>query len=115
MDLLNGTTLREWMDCNNATLLASMPTRLLVLRRVAEALSVAHSHIIHRDLKPSNIFLRNGDIEQPLILDFGISVMVSGEEDEFGGGTLKYMAPEQAEPPYQIAVSYTHLTLRTKA
>ena len=102
MDLLNGTTLREWMDCNNDTLLASMPNRLLVLRKVAEALSVAHSHIIHRDLKPSNIFLRNGDIEQPLILDFGISVMVSGEEDEFGGGTLKYMAPEQAEPPYQI-------------
>ena len=102
MDLLNGTTLRDWMDVNNDVLLDSMPSRLMVLSKVAEALSVAHSHIVHRDLKPSNIFLRNGDIGQPLILDFGISVMATGDEEEFGGGTLKYMAPEQAEPPYQI-------------
>ena len=84
MDLLNGVTLREWMDNNNDALLATMPNRLLVLRKVAEALSVAHSHIVHRDLKPSNIFLRSGDIEQPLILDFGISVMTSGDEEQFG-------------------------------
>ena len=102
MDLLSGTTLRDWMNNNSDALLDTIPRRLVLLRKVAEALSVAHAQIVHRDLKPSNIFLHTGDIEQPLILDFGISVMTTGAEEGFGGGTLKYMAPEQAEPPYQV-------------
>jgi serine/threonine protein kinase len=31
------------------------------------------NYIIHRDLKPDNIILRNGNLEQPVIVDFGQS------------------------------------------
>jgi formylglycine-generating enzyme required for sulfatase activity len=108
MDLLEGSTLREWMDANAGRLRDTLPQRLQVLRKIADALAVAHGHpnperrIVHRDLKPANIFLHGGDIAQPVILDFGISLVGGVAEGEFAGGTLKYMAPEQLTPPYSV-------------
>ncbi len=47
---------------------------LSLLIRVCEALVVPHRlSIVHRDLKPSNIFLRNGQVTDPVLLDFGIA------------------------------------------
>lgn len=68
---------------------------------IAAALSISHARsILHRDLKPSNIFLRNGDVSSPVLLDFGIArrLMTSLAVTGTGGilGTPQYMSPEQA-------------------
>ena len=73
---------------------------LILLRTIASALDVAHrSGIVHRDLKPSNLFLRNGLIEDVMLLDFGIARRKIHNEQITKTGTLigtpDYMAPEQ--------------------
>ena len=41
---------------------------------ITETIELCHKHEIgHRDLKPTNIILKNGEISEPYILDFGIS------------------------------------------
>ncbi|WP_235879643.1 serine/threonine-protein kinase [Polyangium aurulentum] len=68
--------------------------------RVAAALGAAHAAgIVHRDLKPSNIFLPNGDLDDPRLLDFGIACLAGDTRITNTGivlGTPFYMAPEQA-------------------
>ncbi len=103
----------EWLDGED---LAHRLTRgplsvresLLLLRRVADALSLSHRRgILHRDLKPSNLFLRHGGVERVTLLDFGIARMqsgtggmqaASGAATQSGHliGTPEYMSPEQA-------------------
>ncbi|HYM23572.1 MAG TPA: protein kinase [Vicinamibacterales bacterium] len=75
---------------------------LRLARQIAAGMLAAHeAGVVHRDLKPPNIMISakepsDGDAEQALIMDFGISA--SAEEDTSGAiiGTLEYMAPEQA-------------------
>lgn len=66
------------------------------------ALAMQHAHtkgIIHRDLKPANVVVRASDNE-PKIIDFGLArartaFSVEIEASSYGG-TIAYMAPEQA-------------------
>ncbi len=99
MDLLTGHDLKHWIAAHRGRLLDSLPQRLTALSRIAEALEIAHRRIIHRDLKPANIFLQDGDVTRPLIMDFGLSVQGSASGTAFAGGTPKYMAPEQYSNP----------------
>jgi hypothetical protein len=89
----------------------SLPETLALLRRVAEALAVAHRQdVVHRDLKPSNLFLKAGRPEDVVVLDFGLArhavstmVRVTGRHTVLG--TPGYMAPEQASSQPEIPLA----------
>jgi tetratricopeptide (TPR) repeat protein len=70
--------------------------------QVADALVAPHDRgIVHRDIKPSNIFLVEGDVGRPKLLDFGIAQQVgasagsASKTPSVGAGTPSYMSPEQ--------------------
>jgi serine/threonine protein kinase len=102
MDYVEGRNLRSWMDENNPHLLQTAGERLTLLRTITAALDVAHRRIVHRDLKPSNIYLVGDEIENPMIMDFGVSLMGKGREGEAFTGTPKYASPEQHERPASV-------------
>lgn len=75
-------------------------------RQLAEGMEAAHvAKIIHRDLKPQNILLGTGadsptESWAPKIADFGLAKLLDEEGQTQTGdvmGTVKYMAPEQAQ------------------
>lgn len=103
MDIVRGSELRDWMDANANALLATAPQRLDLLRRLTEALKVAHEEIVHRDLKPQNIFLRNNDVRQPVIMDFGFALLGGkASADSTVAMTFRYAAPEQYLAPATV-------------
>ena len=69
---------------------------------VKVARAVQHAHelgVIHRDLKPANVVIRASD-GMPKVIDLGLATTKSAfGEDSLSssyGGTISYMAPEQA-------------------
>ena len=93
MELLDGTTLKEW----------SRPPKLMpvsqvvsMLATVADALDYAHQQgIVHRDIKPANIMLTKDHVIK--VMDFGIAKMASSGKTQTDVvlGTPTYMSPEQ--------------------
>ncbi len=81
------------------------------LATVARTVSFAHSRgVLHRDLKPDNLMV--GEFGEVYVLDWGVSRLVEGDEEDTGPtespietphtqagtvvGTPSYMSPEQA-------------------
>ena len=79
----------------------SIPDRLRLFRRVADAVQFAHGRlVVHRDLKPSNILVtRDGE---PRLLDFGIAKVLRDADDaEDASATrsaLRLLTPDHAAP-----------------
>ncbi len=79
----------------------TLEQKILLIRKVAEAVQAAHSAgLIHRDLKPANILVvdRAGE-PHPYVLDFGIARLEEVAGLTITGqvmGTPGYLSPEQA-------------------
>ena len=91
----------EWIDgMTLADYLAQHPP-VRQLRRVAlelaETLGYVHQQqVVHRDLKPQNVMItHNGSYVK--LVDFGLADTVSHTLLKQPAGTLRYMAPEQAQ------------------
>ena len=95
MEYVEGPNLKEWVTAHGAM---SYPQCLKVLRALARALEALRvKDLLHRDLKPLNVVLRNGAIEEAVLVDFGLA------KREFDRGftrtnlilgTPGYIAPE---------------------
>ncbi len=105
-ELVEGSTLAEWLSEQNEPLCPDAAVRLVL--SLADALQHAHSRgIVHRDIKPANILLENGQrgIDENALAgvakigDFGLAKIVEGEVSHTLSGALigtpAYMSPEQ--------------------
>ena len=77
----------EWIDgpsldhfCNGRAL--PIDSALAVVTGLTDVVSRCHAvGVLHRDVKPDNIILRNGDVTQPVLFDFGMGWAARGEDD----------------------------------
>ena len=94
MELVDGITLRQYMDRRGALQWREV---LHFTRQIARALAHAHERgIIHRDIKPQNVMmLRDGTVK---VEDFGIAALENEAHESNGQaiGSIHYIAPEQA-------------------
>ncbi len=70
----------------------------IFLKKMIQIISYLQSFtppIIHRDIKPSNIILKNRDITNPILIDFG-SIQRAISSDFTVVGTTGFSAPEQS-------------------
>jgi tetratricopeptide (TPR) repeat protein len=98
MELLDGPTLADVVDEGEVF---SVERTIAITRQLCRGLAAVHdAGIVHRDVKPQNVVLvqEEGRPDMAKILDFGISSMLSNEEQgPSAAGTVVYMAPEQIE------------------
>ncbi len=93
MEMLQGTTLKQWSRKPN---LLPLEKLIPILATVAEAMDYAHQQgVVHRDIKPANIMVTNDDVVK--IMDFGIAKMATSSktQTDIVLGTPVYMSPEQ--------------------
>lgn len=122
MEYVQGRTLERYIQKFSSKEVAFSITqeRLHIAIQVARAVEDLHKQkLIHRDIKPANIFLwkSSGHGGFPLVKlgDFGVvkwgdfySSLSTGTltaTHQKGLGTLKYMSPEQAIRPKEVALS----------
>ena len=101
VELLHGHTLKSELARRGAL---PVGEALGWLREAAAGVAAAHrAKVVHCDLKPDNLFVCDATLTAPRrlkVLDFGISRVVQDTRthitNKLPGGTLLYMAPEQA-------------------
>lgn len=71
MEFIHGLRFDAWL---RTTAPVSTEKGVVITMGIAETIELCHKHTIgHRDLKPANIILKNGEINSPYVLDFGVS------------------------------------------
>jgi len=94
MEYVDGHNLRKHIQDQDL----SMKQVIDICKKLCMGLNFLHqANIVHRDIKPEN-FLLTRDLENVKIVDFGLSKVTTGWRsfwDKEGGGTRKYMSPEQ--------------------
>jgi serine/threonine protein kinase/formylglycine-generating enzyme required for sulfatase activity len=103
MELVKGVPLARYCDQECLTI----EERIELFINVCHAVQHAHQKgIIHRDLKPSNVLVALSDGKPaPKVIDFGVAKATTQKLTDRTlhtavgqiGGTLEYMAPEQAD------------------
>ncbi len=96
MELVNGVTLKEYLENNDLTIEQSLSIMEGIL------LAVQYSHqagIVHRDLKPSNVMITQEGVVK--VMDFGIARLSNAQGETLTStlnivGTAQYLSPEQA-------------------
>lgn len=101
MELLNGVTLRDWIDERRS---AGEPIALddicALLKALCSTLEYAHKTIVHQDIKPENIGIGpDFDIK---LMDFGLATLTRSPSAllfretvaQVNAGTPYYLAPE---------------------
>ena len=77
MDLICGSTLRDYVDARGPLGIEIAVPMVLSLCRTVE---IAHTFpILHRDLKPENIIVRNDNVTDLVIVDYGLSFNVTDD------------------------------------
>jgi serine/threonine protein kinase len=107
MELLQGTTLREWLvQLRQEGRQVPLEVATSITGQVLEGLAYAHRHTIHRDIKPENIFLTGAEPGFKVkLLDFGIAKALDKEaltSTTTSMGTAYYVAPEQLRGDEEI-------------
>ena len=96
MEFINGIALSDYIKQFGPLPLAAARSLLL---RLSAGLNKAHKRdVIHRDLSPDNVMLRNGDVEQAVLIDFGIAKSSEISDGTLHGqlaGKFKFISPEQ--------------------
>ena len=105
MQLLEGQTLREWIESAEASSEANRLAEIVALgAQIADGLDAAHRKgIIHRDIKPANIFITNRG--EAKILDFGVAKFVDAEMSE--SATPKESQEQTAKRTAESEISLT--------
>jgi hypothetical protein len=87
-------SLRRFMEEHHPT----PPDRVgEILSQLTEALTAIHlERVLHGDIKPENVLIQSWDPLNLSLVDFGISLIVSGATIEAPPeGTIRYLAPER--------------------
>ena len=107
MELLEGTSLADWLDRQGRM---SPVQAVQMLLPIAAGLAAAHARgIVHRDIKPENIIIvpDGASTFLPKIVDFGIAKLSRRNNQVITQagmvlGSLEYMSPEQAEGKQEV-------------
>lgn len=108
MEYVDGVSIIEY--CRQKKL--SIDEKLVLFRRVCDAVEYAHRHlIVHRDIKPGNILVMQDGV--PKLLDFGIAKLLGNEMAQDGGrtvGTEQFLTPDYASPEQILGQEITTAT-----
>ena len=113
MQLLEGQTLREWIESVPASSEASRLTAIVSFgAQIADGLDAAHRKgIVHRDIKPANIFITNRN--EAKILDFGVAKFLEAEATESASGKESEEQTGKHSPRPEVSLTQTGDSLGT--